>query len=286
MLDYTKTAIQKTIDDYKRVDYFRNIITQLLYVLYLVYAVCTNTGYLWVDITLLSLAVSYFIFFMIMTQGKPLAPIRKTQKFVAVLYRRCRQLLKLFTLGVMLYGIYFTTQNVTAWSVLLSALMIVGWVLQIIFEVLIRIFISRGQMIIEAMEADLEVVTKPAKAVGNFFKKITGKEVESPKEKSKTRVWLDKKVEEKRAAKREEKERIKTERKRAKINAKADAKNTVFLSPDDDENALNDVSDPPLVEIVEELPMLPAGEENVSKKALKQAKKQAKKAEKQKKKQA
>ncbi len=265
MLDYTKTAIRKTFDDYKRVDYYRNIITQLLYVAYLVYAVCTKTGFIWVDVALLALSVSYFIFFMIMTRGKPLAPVRKVQKSVAVIFRRSKQLLKLFTLGVMLYGVYFTTQNVTVLSVLFSALMIVGWILQIVFEVLMKIFIARGQLIIEALEADFEGVTKPVKAVGNFFKKITGKEVEAPKEKSKNRVWLDKEVEEYRAEKKEKKKRDKQDRKqekqdrkRANKAAKRDAKNTVFLSPIEEEKP----SEPtPLHEVQEEPILLPPSEE-------------------------
>ncbi len=284
MLDYTKTAIRKTFDDYKRVDYYRNIITQLLYVGYLVYAVCTKTGFIWVDVALLALSVAYFIFFMVMTRGKPLAPVRKVQKSVAVIFRRSKQLLKLFTLGVMLYGVYFTTQNVTVLSVLFSALMIVGWILQIVFEVLMKIFIARGQLIIEALEADFEGVTKPVKAVGNFFKKITGKEVEPPKEKSKNRVWLDKEVEEYRAEKKEKKKRDKQdrkqekqERKRADKAAKRDAKNTVFLSPVDDE-PLNET--PVLSEVVEEPYALPPADDTPpSKKALKQAKKNAKKQE-------
>ena len=259
MLDYTKTAIRKTVDDYKRVDYIRNIITQLLYILYLTYAVYENVsaraeiGIFWVNATLFTLSVSYFVFFMIMTRGKPLEPPKRSQKFVGVVFKRSKQLLKLFTLGIMVYGVYATTKTLTPIGVVLSALMIVGWVLQIIFEVLIRIFVNRAQLIIEGLEADYENLMKPAKAVGNFFKKVTGKEVEPKKEKTKTRLWLDKKVEENRIEKIEEKKRKKAEKKQAKKQKKLNAKNTVFISPDVETPSL---PEPKAQEVFEEPPLL------------------------------
>ena len=259
MLDYTKTAIRKTVDDYKRVDYIRNIITQLLYILYLTYAVYENVsaraevGIFWVNATLFTLSVAYFVFFMIMTRGKPLEPPKRTQKFVGIVFKRSKQLLKLFTLGVMVYGVYATTKTLTPIGVVLSALMIVGWVLQIIFEVLIRIFVNRAQLIIEGLEADYENLMKPAKAVGNFFKKVAGKEVEPKKEKSKTRLWLDKKVEENRIEKIEEKKRKKAEKKQAKKQRKLDAKNTVFISPDVETPTL---PTPTVEEVFEQPPLL------------------------------
>ena len=44
------------------------------------------------------------------------------------------------------------------------------------------------------MEADYKNVTKPARSVGNFFKKLTGKKVEEEPAPSKNRVILDKLV--------------------------------------------------------------------------------------------
>ncbi|MBQ7924235.1 MAG: hypothetical protein IJ329_02900 [Clostridia bacterium] len=253
MLDYTKAAIRKTVDDFKRVDYVRNVVTQVLYILYLGYACYVPIGVFWANVALLALSVSYFVFFMIMTGGQPLRPPKKTQKFVAILFKRSKQLLKLYTLGVTVYGIYSTTKAVTPIGVVLSALMIVGWLLQIIFEVLIRIFTSRAQLIIEGLEADYENLVKPVKSVGNFFKKITGKEVEQPKEKSKTRVWLDKKVEENRAEKEAQKRAVKAQRKQAK----KDAKNTVFLSPAEEVPILPE--SPQAEEVFEEPPLLTGG---------------------------
>lgn len=247
MLDYTKAAIKKTVDDFKRLDYIRNVATQILYIVYLIYALFAGAGILWANISLLSVSTAYFFFFLFMTRcnQKPL------KVFVATLFKRCKQVVRLATLGIMVYGIYAATKHVTAPAVIFTAFLIVGWLLQIVFEVVFKFFINRAQFILEGIEADYEQLTKPAKAVSNFFKKLTGKEVEEKKQPSKQRVWLEEKV----AANRVEKQAKKITEKRLKQQAKIDRKNTRFLSPPNEEQTEN-VS-PVYEEIVEEMPSLP-----------------------------
>ena len=217
MLDYTKAAIQKTVEDFKRLDYIRNIATQTLYIAYLIYALCAGAGILWANIALLSASVLYFFFFLFITRiyKKPLT------KILMQLFKRLKQLVRLATLGIMVYGIYTATKHVTAPAVIFAAFLIVGWLLQIVFEVVFKFFISRAQFILEGIEADYETLKKPVKSVGNFFKKLTGKEVEEEKEPTKQRVWLNEKVAANRADKQAErqakKQAKKQERKRTKI---------------------------------------------------------------------
>ena len=63
MFDYTKAAVKKTVEDFKKLDYVRNVATQILYIVYLIYAVCVSAGKLWADIPLLALAVAYFLYY-------------------------------------------------------------------------------------------------------------------------------------------------------------------------------------------------------------------------------
>ena len=216
MLDYTKAAIKQVGEDFKKVDFARNIITQIIYLLYLVYAMIFDNGIFAVNITLFVLSAAYFAFFMFVTVRETK---KEVHKVVKTIYTRCKQIIKLFTLGVMLYGVWLTTENVTPLSVILSALMIVGWVLQIVFEILIKFFTKRINLLLEGLEADYENMTKPARTVGSFFKKITGNEVEE-KEPSKARLLLDKKVEEAKAEKKNAKLEKKYLKKQAKIEEK------------------------------------------------------------------
>ncbi len=201
MLDYTKAAIQKTVDDFKRLDYIRNVATQTLYIAYLIYALCAGAGILWANIALLSASLLYFFFFLFITRiyKKPLT------KILMQVFKRLKQLVRLATLGIMVYGIYTATKHLTAPAVIFAAFLIVGWLLQIVFEVVFKFFIHRAQFVLEGIEADYEQLTKPVKSVGNFFKKIVGKDVEEQKEPTKQRIWLDEKVAANRAEKQEKK---------------------------------------------------------------------------------
>lgn len=248
MLEYTKAALKKTVEDFKKLDYIRNICTQIVYLLYLIYAWIAGAGVLWANIVLLALAAAYFVFFLAVTAGMP-DGAKRVKKTVRDVFLICKQTVKLFTLGVMIYGIYATTTHITPLSVVLSAFMIVGWVLQIIFEVVFRFFLAKAHLIMAGLEADYEQVTKPVKTVGNFFKKLAGKEVEPEKEKSKHRVWLDKKVAESKAEKKERKEEEKRAKKDARRQKREDKNNTVYFFEDDDPEP---PAEPPSEEISEE----------------------------------
>lgn len=67
LLDYTKMAIKQTITDLKRTDYIRNVATQVIYIIYLIYTLIAGAGYLAANIVLLVLSVSYTVFFLTMT---------------------------------------------------------------------------------------------------------------------------------------------------------------------------------------------------------------------------
>lgn len=223
MLDYTKAALKQIVEDFKKVDLVRNVLTQIVYLVYLMYAIFAKSGIFAVNLTLFVISVAYFAFFLYMT-GQENAN-KKVTKLAATLFKRCKQVIKLFTLGVMLYGVWIAAENVTPLSMILSSLMIVGWVLQILFEIIIKFFAKRANLIIEGLEADYEGMTKPARSVGNFFKKMTGKEVEE-KEITKARMILDEKVnaarEEKENERLEQKYLKKTEKKQAKTRKKTE----------------------------------------------------------------
>ena len=217
MFDYTKAAFKKTIDDFKLVDYVRNILTQIVYIGYLIYALIIAKDYLWANVILLTLSVAYFVFFLFATAGAHKAN-KKTRSIVKSIYKRCKQLVKLFTLGLTVYGFCLTANHFTPISLLFVALMIVGWILQIVFEVILRIFLNRASLFMEGLEADYQNLIKPAKTVGNFFKKLTGKEIEPEKEPTKNRLLLDKKVAQAKEEARLKKQAAKEEKLRRKTD--------------------------------------------------------------------
>ena len=222
MLDYTKAAIKKVVADLKHVNYIRVVATQCVYIAYLIYAlvIARNVLLLVLNGILLALALAYFAFFLAMTSLGKAPDGKPVQKRVATVYRYSKLLAQLFNLGVMLYSVGSTAKNASVLSILFSALLIVAWVLQVIFEIILKYAVNKAHLLIEGLEADFEQATKPVRAVGNFFKKMTGKPVEEGKEPSKHRQTLDKLVAEEKERKKQAKIDAKAERKRQKLEKK------------------------------------------------------------------
>ncbi len=171
MLTNTRRAIGKMIDDIKAFSYYFNIIMQVMYFAYLMYAVGTERGILWLNLTLAGLSVIYFVFF-VATYNKKEGSLKKVRKSARQLHRCCKLAGKTLTLSVMVYSIYTTTQDVSPTSVIMTALMVVAWVLQLLFSLVIGFLDKEKELILEAIRKDMEPVTKPVKAVGGFFKRF------------------------------------------------------------------------------------------------------------------
>ncbi len=233
MLDYTKIALNQIWTELKRLGYFIEVASKTVPILYLIYALFAGTGLWYANAILLVLAAAYFIFFLSMTEYGKTPDGKKVKKKVDVFYKNSRRLVKLFTLGVAVYGLIMTASDVNPLSLLLTVLMIVGWVLEIVFDFLIKIIGAKVGFIVSALEADIDTALKPLKTAGNFFKRVTGQEVPPEKEPSKNRQILDEKLqrhkEEQRLKKQretEEREREKREksesRKKEKLSVKAE----------------------------------------------------------------
>lgn len=171
MLSNTKAAIGKMIDDIRAFSYYFSIAMQVIYFAYLLYAIGTDTGILWLNITLAGLSIAYFVFY-VATYNKKESAIKQMKKSARQLHRWCKLAGKTLTLCVMVYSIYATTEDVSPTSVILTALMVVAWVLQLLFSLVIGFLEKEKDLILEAIRKDMDPVTRPARAVSGFFKKF------------------------------------------------------------------------------------------------------------------
>ncbi|MFR1983031.1 MAG: hypothetical protein ACLS4Z_04315 [Christensenellaceae bacterium] len=205
----------------QKTDYIRNAATQIIYIIYLIYTLIVGTNpraeYRSFGDFLL------FRLFLTMTFAGKTSRAKRKKTGTAV-YVWTKRLIKLFTLGVAVYGICTAVERSPPSLLFLAALMIVGWILQIIFEVLIKILTNRVNFILEGLEADLDNMLKPVRSVGNFFKKVTGKEVAPPKELTKNQLKLKEKVELYRAEQKKKKEEERLRREAEKSAARQLAK--------------------------------------------------------------
>ena len=222
MLDYTRLALQKTFEDFKRIGHILGIITQLLYIAYLIYSIIAQAGRWWIKAIFLTISVAYFVFYLIVYYTKK----KRLQKIGKKIVKRSKLVIKLFDLGIAFYSISVTIENVKPESVILLASMISFWLLQVVFDIITTVIENRINLILEGWKADLEEIRRPVDNVSNFVKKITGQPVEPKQEKTKQRVWLDEKISASRQEQREFK-RIRKETEKAKKQAKREEKKAI-----------------------------------------------------------
>jgi hypothetical protein len=210
MFDYTKAIYRKTKKDLDLALSIFQFGTQVLYIAYLIYLVFSANNSIWyLHLCLLIICIPFLIFDLITTKNikeiknekisifgkkrhkEKLSKARNKRKNVLRLKFYTSHTIKIFVLASSLYRIITSPSSVHPLSIMCTTVMVLLWILQIIFEVLKLVLEGRGELFMEALQADVEFVTKPANAVKNAFKKLTGQEVEPKKEKSKDRIYLD-----------------------------------------------------------------------------------------------
>ena len=231
MFELTRSAVQKTVDDIKKICYLFTVGTQFVYLVYLVYSLLAGRGNIIVNALLTAISLAYFIFFLIVTElGKSPKGKSNLTKPVAKAVKYCKRIISLYNLGVALYAITVTAQSFTVVAIVCNALMLIGFLFGVIFDILVAVIENRLDLFMFSFKEDLERAKQPAKAVGNFFKKITGREVEEAPPKTekeeKTIAMLEgvyEKIKEQKALSKQAKKEEKLQ-KRAKEKARRQAK--------------------------------------------------------------
>ena len=124
MVDYTRAAIEKTINDFKRFGFIFNIVIELLCLSYLAYAIFAGFGIFYLNIVLASVSLAYLIFYIIIGRDP-----EKKKTFVQTKrgYRYFKIAVHTVSLGITVYGIYIATEEPEFVTVVMAALTTVGW---------------------------------------------------------------------------------------------------------------------------------------------------------------
>lgn len=222
MLDYTQAAWRQIVKRFKKVSYIFSVVLEAFYLLYHVYAVIFEAELWFVNAPLLVCSVLYFGFFLFLTKfGK--APEEKHVKIAKVAHKWIKRALRLVTIGLSVYEIC-TANPPDLLVVLFTGIMILGWAMQILLDVLIKIVNAQFEILKQGLEMDIDELTKPVRQAGNFFKKITGREVEPEKTPSERQLLLKEQAEEYKAEQKQKKKDRHEEWKKEQAIAKAERK--------------------------------------------------------------
>jgi hypothetical protein len=218
MFEHTREAWAKTLEDFKKLGFSFTVLSNAAYIGYLIYAIATSRGELWVNIPLLVFSVLYLGFFLFATRfGRELDGKKSLKKFAKRLFNIAKRAMKFYTFAVMLYGLSSASKGANAFYVILMALQLMLFLLQIVFDFLRYILEKRFELFLTAIKMDVDTVTKPVKTVSNFFKKLSGEEIEEEPEPTKAQALLSKRV---KLAK-EEKAKLREERRQEQALARA-----------------------------------------------------------------
>ena len=215
MFIYTRATLDKIVSDLKRTVDISNITGQLVYVLYLIYAIFAPIGFVYLNAFLLGASLVYFVIYIVYYKKSD-----KLSKEVKTTARHTFKWIKLsskaLTLAITLYGVYSMTNHLTAFSIILTTLTIIVWIINLSIELVTIAVEHYTAMLNEALAADVGEITKPVVAVGSVVKKIVG--INSPdsppsREPSSRLKSLASKFKEKKARQKKEKEAQKAQKK-------------------------------------------------------------------------
>lgn len=207
MFDYTREAIGSSVKEIRRFSFGYTVAANLIFIAYLIYAICVGAGILALNIVLASLVLCYLVFYLA-TAKAATKQTKETRKAIRHLFAWIKILAKALTLGISLYGVYVATTHTTAISLIITTLTCISWVCQVAVELICIYLEAKLNLFKVALEADFEGGIKIANTVGNAYKRFMGEEpgdIITTSEPGRERRFLDGLVMEKRRQREAEK---------------------------------------------------------------------------------
>lgn len=194
MFSYTKAAIDKIKNDLKIGVAIFEIITIVLIITYLIFALSLGFGNLIINSVLLAVVSVYFILFLINLKFNLKCFRSKIKKY----YKRIRLAILASSLSISMYELYVTTNDVNPITIILITLLLIFWILQIVTEIIYRLMVNEIDLLVQAIAQDKTNALEPVRKLLNKEESHT---------KSKKIIKLEKKME--KLKKKEERKRNK-----------------------------------------------------------------------------
>lgn len=214
MFDYTKSILLKTYNDLNlimRLARSFNLLAQILFIAYQAYMTFSGSPIWYVHLALLIVTAAYFVFDMIMTHvisdalisapskkvGSQLAKDLKSTKHA---FRKVKKLIAyslnsvVITFAIITMAIY--PEKATPFAIVSTTLMVVIILLDLLFELVVKVATDRTRLIVEALKIDAKA---PIDKVKSTFRKWLRREPAEEPEPSKDRIYLDNLVNERKA---------------------------------------------------------------------------------------
>ena len=166
----TKATLSRVLRKIKITLFIVGIITQVLYLAYLAYAIIYDFGNPIINVMLAIVCTSYLLFYAITENIKATKRVRHVTKR---LFKFFKFVTRSFTIIMMIYGIYNVAieVNKTAFYVVLSIMMCIACIVLIFFEILAFLIERRLRQIAQHVSGNIRTLIDTAKRMKLFDKR-------------------------------------------------------------------------------------------------------------------
>jgi hypothetical protein len=141
----------------------------------MVYACFTGSPLLVVNILLAVVSLAYLVVY-IATYGTKNREQKKVRSVLGDFNRRFKLVGSTVMLFVTFYGIYFSTTESSAITIILATLSIVFWILRVAIELVYSYVQYKSALFLDALRADFASVVEPVRRAGEFIRNVTDKD--------------------------------------------------------------------------------------------------------------
>lgn len=155
-MKYTKSAILDSFDFIKRIIYIFELIIQLLYIGYLSYKIISNNGILAINIILLVLTVYYLVYYIATTREFYTHEQKVNKKTVKLCIKISKRIVNAIVIVISIYQLVLNSSANDNINMLMTLMMIFGYVLSIIGDIIVGLINNKIVIIINAVKYDLD----------------------------------------------------------------------------------------------------------------------------------
>ena len=130
----TLFVLDQTVTDFKRLKYICNFGAQLLYIAYLIFALCNGIGNVVTNVILVTLCGLYFLFFLCVEDINMSKEAKLLKKRVHRIYKLLRRLTQIAVIVMSVIALGDATFENDAIDIILCALMIVSFMFQLLVD--------------------------------------------------------------------------------------------------------------------------------------------------------
>ena len=149
---HTKASIKLIVNELKSFSLIANFIAQLATIGYLSYNLITQSGLWYINLALLVLALSYFIFTLVCYVKEVK---KEVQNEVKLFLKWSKRVIKLFPIGVAIYSLFLAASNLTPIALISPIVITVTWLLDVLINILCLIVEARFSLILESLAEDV-----------------------------------------------------------------------------------------------------------------------------------